>query len=125
MNPPSPKIRVLIVEDEGLVSMMIEDMLDLMGYEVAGVAARLEPAMLAVARADFDFALLDVNLGGLVSYPIADALRARRIPFAFSTGYGSAGLAPGYTDVPTLQKPFSYDALAQLLRQGTAGHVQR
>ena len=87
------KPRVLIVEDETMVSMLIEDMVCDLGAEVVGPAAKFEQAMALALEADFDLAVLDVNLDGLVVYPVADVLRDRGIPFIFMTGYDS-GVVP-------------------------------
>ncbi len=101
-------LRVLIVEDEALVSMLLEDMLSDAGFAVAASLNTL-PAALAFVRdhgAEFDFAILDVNLSGQPSFPVAEAIAASGKPLAFSTGYGNAGLPPIWRDRPTLQKPF-------------------
>lgn len=98
--------RVLIVEDEMLVAMLLEDMLVEMGFEVVGPALRLQRALEIAREESFDFAILDVNLATERSYPVADVLRERGIPFIFATGYGSPGLDGSYRDAVTLQKPF-------------------
>jgi CheY-like chemotaxis protein len=100
-----------VVEDEVLVGMLIEEMLHELGYELAALSTRLEPAVALARTAAFDIALLDINLNGLHSFPVADAVRARGLPFLFATGYGSRILPAAYRDAPILQKPFS---LAQL-----------
>lgn len=101
------RLRILIVEDEMLVAMNIEDMLLDLGHEVAGIASRLSPALSLVAESDFDVALLDVNLAGEPSFPVAAALRERGIPFLFATGYGVRGLSDDFRTSPVLQKPFA------------------
>jgi len=98
--------RVLVVEDEMMVAMLVEDMLTDLGYEVVTVASRMDSAIEYAQHAEFDIAILDLNLNGEKSYPVAEALRARNVPFLFATGYGEAALAESYRDVPTLQKPF-------------------
>ena len=109
--------RVLVVEDEVLVGMMIEEMLQGLGYELAALATHLDEA-LALARSEpFDFALLDINLNGKQSFPVADVIRERGLPFVFATGYGSRILGPLYSDVPTLQKPFSLEELRRTLER--------
>ena len=100
------RLRILIVEDEMLVAMNIEDMLIELGHEVAGIASRLEPALALVRDSGFDAAMLDVNLAGERSFPVADLLIARGIPFLFATGYGPEGIDARYRDQPVLQKPF-------------------
>jgi CheY-like chemotaxis protein len=98
--------RVLIVEDESLLLMLLEDLLDDLGYEVAGTAGSVEEALASLDRLQVDLALVDVNLGGTASFPVADALTARGIPFLFTTGYGALGLPPEYAQAAVLQKPF-------------------
>ena len=103
---PKQRLRILIVEDEMLVAMNIEDMLLDLGHEVAGLASRLEPALSLAREGEFDLAMLDVNLAGETSFPVAHILAGRGIPFLFATGYGRQGLEPGHEDVPVLQKPY-------------------
>jgi CheY-like chemotaxis protein len=115
------RVRVLVVEDEALVAMLIEDMLVELGHHVVGPAGHLEAALPLAREAEIDVAILDVNLGRDRSYPVADLLRERRIPFVFATGYGSAGLAEAYRDLTiTLKKPFNASAVRAALRQALA-----
>lgn len=83
--------RVLLVEDESMVAMLAEDMLLDLGCDVV-VAMRLDQALAQVEAGDFDLAVLDVNLGSTPSYPVADALFERCVPFLFATGYGLEGV---------------------------------
>jgi CheY-like chemotaxis protein len=108
-------LRVLVVEDEMMVSMLIEDMLDDLGCKVVGPASRLDEAMSLAAETDLDCAVLDVNLGGQSIFPLADFLRAKGAPFAFATGYGDAGLRDVDKGSPVLQKPFRESDLARVL----------
>ncbi|ODT86977.1 response regulator [Phenylobacterium sp. SCN 70-31] len=108
-------LRVLVVEDEMMVSMLIEDMLADLGCVVVGPAARLEEAIDLANRAELDCAVLDVNLGGQPIFPLADLLRAKGAPFAFATGYGDAGLRDVDKGSPVLQKPFREGDLARVL----------
>ncbi len=110
-------LRVLVVEDEMMVSMLIEDMLADMGCEVVGPASRLEEAAELVKAAQIDCAVLDVNLGGQPIFPVADLLRERGAPFAFATGYGDAGLRDVDRGTPVLQKPFREGDLARVLSE--------
>jgi CheY-like chemotaxis protein len=113
--------RVLVVEDEAMVSMLIEDMLEDLGYDVAEVAAQLEAAQHAAETARFDLAIVDLNLAGRATYPVADRLASRGIPFAFVTGYGAAGLKPEYSHLPVLQKPFRTEDLRRIVDRLLSG----
>lgn len=100
-------LRVLVVEDEVTISLLMEDMLLDLGCEVVGPAARLSAAKHLAGTEVLDLAILDVNLAGEPIYPVAELLADRGVPFAFSTGYGAGGIEPRYRDRPVLQKPFS------------------
>lgn len=108
-------LKVLVVEDEMLVSMLLEDMLAGLGCLVVGPAAELDEAMKLAESAEIDLALLDVNLGGKPIFPVADALKARGVPFAFASGYGEAGLSDSHRGAAVIQKPFREGDLAQAL----------
>ena len=107
--------RILVVEDELMIRMLLEDMLGELGYTVAAEAARVEEALDAAKNAEFDIAILDVNLNGQPVSPVADVLVARGTPFVFATGYGERGLPEPYRDRPTLKKPFQMEGLKQML----------
>ncbi|MET0330362.1 MAG: response regulator [Dyella sp.] len=107
--------RVLLVEDEPLVGMMIEDMLEHLGYQVVAVAPRLQLALELAAQLQFDLAMLDINLAGETSFPVADLLRQRGIPFFFVSGYGSPGLDHSHTYARLLRKPFAPRDLQRML----------
>ena len=111
----TPRRRVLVVEDEVLVGMLLEEMLHELGYEVAALSTHLDEALILAHDAQFDVALLDINLNGRQSFPVADAIRARGLPLLFATGYGSRILTAPYKDTPILQKPFSLDELRAAL----------
>jgi CheY-like chemotaxis protein len=108
-------LRVLVVEDEMMVSMLIEDMLTDLGCTVVGPASRLDEALELAERGGIDCAVLDVNLGGQPIFPVADLLRQKGAPFAFATGYGDAGLREADRGSPVLQKPFREGDLARVL----------
>jgi CheY-like chemotaxis protein len=107
--------RVFVVEDEVMIRMLLEDMLADLGYEIAASAGGLEEAVGLARNADFDVAILDVNLNGSAVYPVAEILSARGVPFVFSTGYGERGMPEPYRDRPTLQKPFQLENLDRAL----------
>jgi CheY-like chemotaxis protein len=99
--------RVLVVEDESLVAMLLETMLEDMGCVPVGPAATIDEALKLVDSEMFDAALLDVNVAGQPVFPVARALEARGIPLVFSTGYGEGGLPEAWRGRPTVQKPFT------------------
>ena len=108
-------LRILIVEDEAAISLLLEDMLLDFGCEVVGPAGRLAAALDLAATESFDLAILDVNVAGEPIYPVAEALQERKVPFVFSTGYGSAGIKDTFRDRPVVQKPFAQSDLRQRL----------
>lgn len=108
-------LKVLLVEDEALVAMLIEGMLSDLGCEVVGTIARVAPALEQVSRDPPQAALLDVNLAGEKVFPLADRLAELGVPFVFSTGYGTAGLEGRHCDRPVLQKPFTDEDLQAAL----------
>jgi CheY-like chemotaxis protein len=114
-RPAVPAKRVLVVEDELMIRMLLEDMLGELGYTVTAEAGRLDEALEATKTAEFDLAILDVNLDGQPISPVADALVARGTPFVFATGYGERGLPEPYRDRPMLKKPFQIEGLKQML----------
>ncbi len=101
-----PARRVLIIEDETLIALMLRDMLEEAGMVIAGMAASLNVGLDLASNAIAELAIVDVNLAGEEAYPIADVLRLRGIPFIFSTGYGVGNLKAGYAEVPQLVKPY-------------------
>ncbi|HEX2554744.1 MAG TPA: response regulator [Microvirga sp.] len=113
--------RVLFVEDEAMVSMLIEDMLLDLGVEVVGPAAKLEEALHLARSADIEAALLDINIGGQFTYPVADILAERGIPVIFATGYGSSALPDRFRGTPTLHKPFDLRGFAAVVEAALAG----
>jgi CheY-like chemotaxis protein len=115
----SGKKRILIVEDEMIVALFIEDLLDELGHEVAGTAARLDDALERADANDFDLAILDVHLQGQEVFPLADLLSERGVPFIFATGYGERGIPERLRSAPTLQKPFRPEELAEMITKLT------
>jgi CheY-like chemotaxis protein len=115
MSNPStrlPGMRVFLVEDEFAVQLMLEDMLAMLGCEVAGSASGIAAAMVAAQNLSIDAAVLDINVAGDLVYPVAEILVARKVPLIFSTGYGPSGVAAVWRDWPILQKPFRTEQLA-------------
>ena len=108
-------LRVFLVEDEDMVAMLTEKMLLALGYKLAISVPSLERGIYEAANGDFDVAVLDINLRGFFSYPIADVLMGRGIPFVFATGYGSSHTEHRFSDIPVIQKPFLKAALGLVL----------
>lgn len=100
-------LRLLIVEDEALIAMMIQDVIRDAGAEVVGPAANVDMAMSALREQAVDGAILDVNLSGQRIDPVANALRARKIPFLFLTGYGKSGIGERFPSATVITKPFN------------------
>jgi DNA-binding response OmpR family regulator len=108
--------RILIVEDEPLIAMMIEDFLDILDKQVAGVADSVSTALPLVAAGGIDAAIVDVNLtNGEKCWPVADALAAAGIPFIVATGGGDDMIVDGHKHRPILAKPFTMDSIEQAL----------
>jgi DNA-binding NarL/FixJ family response regulator len=113
-------LRVLVVEDEFLVSMDIELMLRELRCQVVGPIGDLETALRAAQEQTFDLALLDVNIGGQPVTAVADALAARAVPFVLCTGYRLDPLSGRYPAAPKLMKPFQIGGLSEALRSAAA-----
>ncbi|MES2337460.1 MAG: response regulator [Pseudomonadota bacterium] len=108
--------RILIVEDEPLIAMMLEDFLDALDKQVAGTADSVDSALALIADGGIDGAILDVNLrGGEQSWPIADALAAAGVPFLLATGGGDGSIVDAHKGRPVLPKPFTMDGVEKAL----------
>ncbi|MBO9706711.1 MAG: response regulator [Caulobacter sp.] len=110
-TPHGPNPRIMIVEDEALVALMVEDLLTDFGCQISGSFGAVDEALdwLASpppAATRVDGAVLDVNIGGTMVFPVAERLRDAGIPFVFATGYGSLPRA-GFEDVPVINKPIN------------------
>jgi CheY-like chemotaxis protein len=120
-------MRALVVEDEALVRILTEDALLDLGYQVAASAASLNDAIRCIESVAFDFAVLDINLAGVTSYPAAELLLGKSIPFLFVTGYGARGVPPTWQQYPILQKPYLPEqlraAIDRALQAGQAGRA--
>jgi CheY-like chemotaxis protein len=115
--------RILVVEDEAIVSSLLHDMLEALGCVVVGPTATLAAALEAAAGDGIDAAILDLNLGGVDTYPVATMLAERAIPFVFASGYDGGRLQDGFADRPCLQKPFGVVKLRQMLATLLAGRA--
>ena len=107
--------RVLVVEDEALIAMLVADMLHDGGGEMVGPAGNLTDAVNLARTAQADVALLDLDLKGTLAYPAADVLRGRGVPLVFTSGYGSGALIQRFQDCPMLDKPFDQPSLEQAI----------
>lgn len=107
--------RVLVIEDEMLILMMIEMMLGDLGCETIVSASTVDTALTAVAQANYDIAMLDMNLRGEDSHRIADALDARGVPYMFCTGNAGGDRRDNVKARPIMQKPFAVEVLSEKL----------
>jgi DNA-binding response OmpR family regulator len=107
-------LRILVVEDEALISLLIESMLCDMGYKAVDCAHSVQQALALINSTNppIDAAMLDINIGGTPVFPVAEALAERDIPFAFLTGYGGNGLPKHFAGATVIQKPFTEKDLA-------------
>lgn len=115
--PPSAAPRLLVVEDEAMVAIMLEDMLTMLGVRVLGPAGSVAQALRLIdaESADLDGAILDINLGTEPVYPVARRLQRAGLPFAFITGYGALGIDAAYAGQPVLEKPFELGDLEAMI----------
>jgi CheY-like chemotaxis protein len=107
--------RVLVVDDESMIAMVVCAMLEDLGCEVVGPAMDFDAAMALAQTAEFDWAILDLNLNGRTTLPVADILRRRQIPFAFASGHAAGHLGDQFADVAWLEKPFVQEEIAAIL----------
>jgi DNA-binding NtrC family response regulator len=114
--------QVLIVEDETLIAMLLEDMIRDLGGIIAATASRVDRARQIIEDSSvrLDLAVLDVNIAGEPVFPLASLLSERGVPFAFSTGYGSATLPEPWRGRPTLHKPFTLEQVGSVLAKALA-----
>jgi PAS domain S-box-containing protein len=117
--------RVLLVEDEILVAMMMKDILTELGFSVVGPFSRLGEAMVAAVHEEINAGIIDVNLGGEFVYPVADVLAARKIPFVFITGYGVESIDSRFGYVPIVKKPVQRQVLQTIFVSAEAAEATR
>lgn len=113
-------LKILIVEDEALVAMLLEDIVADMGHRVVAIAGQLARAIEQARTLDIDLAILDLNLDGQRTDALASILSARAIPFVFATGYGAAGVSPEWAHAPVVQKPFQPRELEDAIKSALA-----
>jgi DNA-binding response OmpR family regulator len=117
-----PEPRILVLDDEELIGELFVDYLAELGYETVGPVTTLSEAAEIIKRETISAAILDVFLkGGTTSYPLAEILMENKTPFAFSTGYNSNSIAPRFSDVKTLTKPFLLQDLRALIESWHLG----
>lgn len=110
-------LRIFVVEDEMMIVMMVEDIVADLGHQLAGVAMRLPQAAELAKTVDADVALLDINLDGRKSFPVAEVLRERGVKLIFASGYGSSGLEPPFLNELIIKKPFEAADLDRAIDQ--------
>ncbi len=113
-------LKVLVVEDETIVAMLLEQMLEELGCTVVGVAGQVGVATELARTTEADVAILDMNLGGSKVDPVAEVLAKRNVPFVFASGYGEDGVPPEWRGRPVLPKPFRLEQLRDAVEAATA-----
>jgi len=109
--------RILVVDDEPLISMLVEDWLVELGCEVVGPARSVQEGLDMAGNAELDGAILDINLGGNNSYAVAETLERRGVPFAFATGDSAVDASAGFANPILLSKPFDFEGVKTVLSQ--------
>ncbi|MFN6953190.1 MAG: response regulator [Acetobacteraceae bacterium] len=117
----SRRARILVVEDEAMVAMLLEDTLNDAGFQVLGPAATVAEAMAVLDAERPAGAVLDINLGGETSAPVADRLAAEGVPFLICSGYGASGVPPAHAARPVLAKPYDPGELLRTMRRLLGG----
>jgi CheY-like chemotaxis protein len=117
---PASQRRILVVEDEWVLAMMLQDMLAELGHTVVAIASKLKDGLVMAEKGDFDFAILDVSLDGEMSHPIAEVLDRKGMPYVFATGYSAAGIRASRLQLrgPLLLKPYGLEDLRRILPTG-------
>jgi CheY-like chemotaxis protein len=118
--------RILVVEDEYLIAMTLQDALESLGSVVVGPVPSVKKAMETIASdPDIDAAIVDINLGGAMAYPVADALLARKIPFVFTSGYETDVLRTRYPQIRNCNKPYLFPDMEKALTKAMSAPKQR
>lgn len=112
-----PRPRVLVLEDEALIAMLIEDWIDELGYEVVGPARTVDQALALIEQNEPDAAILDISLGATDSGPVAEHLMMRNVPFAFASGHDERTILSRHATAPMLAKPYDQDSLKSVLKK--------
>jgi CheY-like chemotaxis protein len=106
---------ILLVEDEALIRMMLAEMVEEFGHRVAAEAGNVVEGRSLAETAEYDLAILDINLKGVSVRPVAEAIAARGLPLIFLSGYGPAGVPDGFAGRPVLRKPCTSDVLKETM----------
>jgi CheY-like chemotaxis protein len=121
-SSPLRDCRILVVEDEYLIAMNLADALESAGSVVVGPVPSVDKAMQTIdSESRIDAAVVDVNLGGVMAYPVADALLARKIPFVFTSGYEDSDLRSRYPQVKNCLKPYRFPEMERSLANALLG----
>jgi CheY-like chemotaxis protein len=115
-DAPAGRARILVVEDEALVRLLLVEMLTDLGHEIVAEASKLDTAVKVAAEADYDLAVLDLNLGNGITYDVVDIVLGRGKAVVLSTGYGGGGIGRKYAGCTVLQKPFVQDAIDRAIQ---------
>ena len=110
-------LKVLLVEDEATIRMAVADMLRAMGHSIAAEAGHIREAMAHARSGEFDLAVLALNIGGQMTFPMADLIQTRGLPIIFTAGYGQGVSPKRFQNCPVLRKPFSSEALSIAINQ--------
>lgn len=110
-------LKVFVVEDEGIIRILVADMLGELGHTLAAEAGHIDQALELAKSTEFDLAILDLNLRGEMVTPVAKLIMARGRPIIFATAYGSEGLPEDFRNFPALLKPYHLEDLAALIDQ--------
>ncbi len=112
---PTDILRFMIVDDEMIIALNLEAMLEDLGHTVVETVNRVDRGIEVARTSNIDMAILDINVRGVLSFPIAQILRTRSLPFIFSSGYGELGLIDGFREELVLTKPYDTEALRRIL----------
>ena len=112
-----PARRILVIEDEVLIAMVLEDMLDMLGHSVVATLATYADAASAIDAGGYDLVIADVNLGAEPIYPLADRIMAHGVPLILATGSHRDTLPSRFVEVPVLEKPYALDAIEAVLEK--------
>ena len=115
LRAPYAPLRFMILDDEIIVALDLEHMLTDLGHCVVGTANRMDRGIQIAQESSLDMAILDINVRGVLSFPIAEVLRSRGVPVIFASGYGQRGLIDAFRDALVLTKPFDIDGLARIV----------